>query len=177
MNLKRTITTQESENVVRDRIASYLEKLGYKRVNSESSLTYERGSVLGSFTSFSPKGWQVKANVEISTGSDQMTVASVNLDINTTGQLVTEKERLFWSNELDGLETAVRTDKVDVASASKAAQSSLAQNLMAAAVILGLTIVLAVIARLLFESRVAFYTGGALGLMLGFMIARQWLKF
>ncbi len=152
MNLERIITTSESESVIRDSIASYLGKLGYKQVDSQPRLIYERGSALGSFTSFSPKGWQVRANVEISTNSDQMTVASVNLDINTKGQWVTEKERIFWNNELDGLETAICTGKADVTSTSKAAQSSLVQNLIAAAVILGLTIVL-------------------------FVIARQWLKF
>jgi hypothetical protein len=177
MNLERTIATPESEDVVRERIASYLERAGYKRVGSQPSLTYERGSVLGSRTSFSPKGWQVKASIKLSRSSDHVTAASVSLDINTTGQSVTKKERLFWSNELDGLETEVQTGKVDVTSRSRAAQSALAQNLMAAAVMIGLPIALAVIARVLFESRFAYYTGVVLGLALGFVIAQKWLKF
>lgn len=176
MKLERNITIFESETVIRTRISAYLEKQGYKLVKSQPSLIYERGSSLGSFVSFSPKGWQAKIFVALSASNDQTTVA-VRFDINTTGQLVIEGERRFWKTELDGLDAAIRMGKIDIGAAAETAQSTLVQNLIATIAILVLTMLLSIVTGVLFTSSGAACLGGALGLILGFIIVKLWLKF
>lgn len=177
MILTRTITTTESESEIRQRITKVFEILGYKQVDSEPLWVFRRGSVIGSFTSFSPKGWQVEARLEISAGSDQVTLVGVVVDINTTSQLVTDKERAYWDNEMTEIEAAILTGKVDMVPAARMAQTSLTQNLIAAVLIIGLMAALAVIGRMLFYSRFAMVAGGVVGLVLGFLIAYKWLNF
>lgn len=177
MILTRTITTTEGESEIRQRIIEVFEKLGYKQADSEPLLVFRRGSAIGSFTSFSPKGWQVEARLEISTDGDQVTLVGVEIDINTTGQLVTDKERAYWDNEITEIEAGILTGMVDVVPAAKVAQTSLTQNLIAAVVIIGLMAALAVIGRILFYSRFAMVAGGVVGLVLGFLIAYKWLNF
>jgi hypothetical protein len=177
MKLDRSITIGENEDTIRDRIDAYLNRVGYKQVSVQPDLVYERGSVLGSLVSFTPKGWQAKASIQIKATFDQATDVVVNVDVNTTGQLVTEKERSFWNSELDGLETAVHTGTMDVIAVAGSERSSLVQNLVVAAVIISLTIGLAVVARMILETRLALYVGGGIGLAVGFVIAKKWLKF
>ncbi len=177
MKLDRVISADANENTVRERLKAYFVGIGYTQAAAQPNLTYQRGSSLGSLLSFSPKGWKVNAIVQIASSFSQLTQVTVTFDINTTGQLVTESERKFWQNELDDLARAIQTGRVDKSASTKEAQSSLVQNLLAGTVIIGLTIVLASGARLIFDSQTAFYVGGAVGLIFGFLIAQRWLKF
>ena len=107
MQITRNITTQENEAVARKTIAAYLEGAGFRPVSAEPFLVYERGSAKGSMFGFSPKKWQAKASIEFTSGSDEETNVFVNLDVNTTGQWVTKRERSVLERELDGLVAAV----------------------------------------------------------------------
>ncbi len=106
MNLERAFTVEADENTVRDRLIAFLEKSDYKRASSQPWQLYQRGSKLGSIIGFSPKDWQVNAKLETLSVSGQ-TEVTIALDIDTTGQWVTEKERGFWHTELDNLEKSV----------------------------------------------------------------------
>ena len=176
MKLERTINAKESEGTVRDHVTSYFEKAGYKRVNSQPLLTYRRGSMFGSLLSFSPKGWQVQATIQTAPCPDQTTNVTIKLDIRTTGQLVTGKERSFWDSEMDGLEKAINSGYLDLVPSANQAHSSLFQNITAYLVIIGLTVVLTVIARLVFENRFVAYQGGLLGLFLGILFTWRWFS-
>lgn len=177
MKLDRSITIYENEDTIRSRMDAYLTSVGYKQANNQPNLVYERGSALGSLMSFTPKGWQVKVMIQINATADQATDVVVIADINTTGQLVTEKELSFWNNEIDGLENAVHTGTMDVRTVAESERTSLVQNLVIAVLMICLMIGLAVVARLILDTRLAFYVGGGIGLAIGFLIAKKWLKF
>lgn len=124
MKLRRTITTEESESTIRDRVATHLGKMGYRQVSLRPLLVYERGSVYGSLMSFLPKDWKVKATIQINSTPEQKTNVSIDLSINAIGQWVTKKERAFWNSELEGLETAIQGSDVDAPVAASESQQA-----------------------------------------------------
>lgn len=107
MKLSRTVDSQETVTSARERIAAYLEAAGYKLVGAEPCLTYRRGSQLASMFSFSPKTYPTTATVEVRPGRDAPTTIVADIEVNTTGQMVTQGMRRFWEQEIDGLVVAV----------------------------------------------------------------------
>jgi len=176
MKIERTITSNISEAIALERAIAYLRHMGYKQITGEPFLTFHRGSVLGSWISFTPKGWKAKATVQVMSDDNQVKVAAV-FEINTTGQLVTDKERAFWDAEVNGLEVALCSGEVNPVTGIEFARSALYQNIAAATVIICLSLVLAIAARWMLDSRLAGYLGGIIGMVLGFAIARRWLRF
>lgn len=176
MKLQRVISVEVDESTVRGRIEVFLERSGYKQMGSQPSLLYQRGSKLGSLASFSPKGWRVNAAIQTMPVSEQTTQVSITLNVDTTGQWVTEKENSFWKGELDALEASVRSGNTDVSVNDSLAQSSLLQNVYACAVIIGSAVVVAVGARLLFPIRLVFWGGWIIGALIGLVVVWRWLK-
>lgn len=107
MRLEQTFVAPKDQQTVLANIATYLENKGYKRREEEiyapSSLVYERGSKFGSMTGFSPKRWRVVANVQAQPNPAGGTQVTAVFDVNTTGQVVVQRERDFWDKELAGL--------------------------------------------------------------------------
>lgn len=106
MRITRDFTTAESEAVARKTIAAYLEGAGFRSAGAEPSFVYERGSAKGSMFGFSPKKWQATAAVDFMPVSHGGTDVCVDLDVNTTGQWVTKRERGVLEGEMDGLVAA-----------------------------------------------------------------------
>ena len=177
MEFKRTFAVDQDAEVLRERLETFFQHAGYQPDDSQPSLVYKRGSRLGSFVSFSPKGWQVTATVQMGPASADSTDVDVTFAVNTSEQWLTEKERSFWEGELDSLETAVQTGDINVESIAGTDAPALWQNLVAGVLILVLAVGLAVIVRLLTDSRALFFAAGAFGLWLGYKIAQRWLKF
>lgn len=111
MRLERTFEVNATASDCGDRLISFLQNLGYVR-EPGSALRFRRGALLGSLTSFSPNKWKTKASAAVERLDDQRSTVSFSLDVNTTGQLVTEGEREYWNKEIEGLQTAVRTGAV-----------------------------------------------------------------
>lgn len=176
MKLTRLVSAEITEKIACDRATAYFTNAGYAQTPSQSGLAFQRGSVWGSLVSFSPKRWKVTATLDIVSQLGHSTHITATLDIDTTGQEVTESERAFWESEVNGLEQAIQTGHADVQVGASAAQSSLRQNLMAGAVTAGLAIALAVGADLAFDSPTAFSSGGLIGIALGLQFVRHWLK-
>ena len=89
--------TPEAVGGVDARIAQFMADRGYSPVSqSAGEAVFRRGSLRGTLTSSFPKKWAVQAIVH-KAGSAEMRVV---LDVNTTGQTVTEAERAFWDQEL-----------------------------------------------------------------------------
>jgi len=177
MKLEQDLKTDISEAVLRERITAYLTKSGYRLVGSQPSLAFERGSTFGSLMSFSPQSWKSSVVFSFSPIAEQNTQAAIVLDINTTGQWVTEKESKFWQAELDSLVQAIFTGDMDMGATTENAKSALTQNLIALGLIFGLGIVMAVGGLLLFGTRIASSIMGLLGISLGVLIAQRWLNF
>ena len=176
MELNRTITVANSDHaLVCERTVAYLTSTGYVQTSRQGELFFHRGSALGSLLSSTPRRWRAEVTVRTAVVSSGATEATVKVSVNTTGQLVTEKERRYWAAELDGLEECVRTGTVDLAplAASRSAQK---QNLAVIVFILVLAFGLALGARSFFHSRAAFYVGGAVGLTVALLVAKRWLR-
>jgi hypothetical protein len=106
--LERNVIVDVDEAVVRERIEAYFARSGYTQAISQPCLmTYRRGR----FLAFSPKKWKVYAVIQIVSDPGQPTRVAAAFDIDTTGQVVIERERRFWKNELNDFEQAVKTGK------------------------------------------------------------------
>jgi hypothetical protein len=170
MKIEHTLSVPVSEPIIKERASAYFKNAGYRALPDGDYLVYERGSFLGSFISFSPRGWKVRAKVRTKPVSEGGTEARLLLDINTTGQLITEKERIFWRNELEGLLLAVKTGSPIPKLSSEAASNSKTENVTSAAVIISLAVMLAVIFKATYGTNVAGYLGGIIGTAVGFGI-------
>jgi hypothetical protein len=111
MNFEKTFIVSQSELVVSERVKAFLEGAGYHEV-SASPISYKRGSMIGSLTSFSPRKWQARALIEIEPLAENQTKVVLNLDVNTKGQMVSQKEIAYWQSEVESYEQAVSTGEV-----------------------------------------------------------------
>ena len=176
MKIELSVTVDISETIALKRAITYLGQVGYKQVTSELPLTFRRGSVLRSLTSFTPKGWRAKATIQVMPNNTQMKVIAV-FEITTTGQLVTDKERDFWHAEVDGLEAAICSGEISPAKGIEAVRSALSQNISAAMVIICFTLASTITAHWIFDSWLASFLGIIVGIVLSFVITRCWLRF
>lgn len=106
MQITRTCVTSHDEAVARRIIGAYLEGAGFRLVSEMPVLVYQRGSPTGSMFGFSPKKWQAQASVQFTPSEGGTSVFAV-LDVNTTGQWVTKRERATLEKEMDGLVAAL----------------------------------------------------------------------
>ncbi|MCK5475149.1 MAG: hypothetical protein KAI71_01020 [Candidatus Pacebacteria bacterium] len=79
--------------------------IGYKKTVNEKQLIYERGSFSGSLF-LTPKFWKSTAHIDMS-GRKKNVIVKINVDINTTGQMVIKKERDFLENEFNQIESVL----------------------------------------------------------------------
>ena len=175
MKIERTFTANIGEAIALERAVTYLRQSGYKQISSGPFFVFQRGSVWGSFTSFTPKGWRARATIQVIPNGNQVKAVAV-LEVNTIGQFVTDKERAFWDAEINNLEIAFRIGKVAPITGFEVARSALRQNIAAAVVLLSLGLVLAITARWMFDSQLAYYIGGIFGIVLGLVITRIWIR-
>ncbi len=114
MRIERRIDIKISLAQAREQVAAYLQQVGYKPEEAGPTLTFKRGSKLGTWTSFSPRKWQARARVDLAQASSAaspesggggfpLTTAIITIDVDTSGQMVTQGEREFWAQEVDGL--------------------------------------------------------------------------
>ncbi len=107
MKLVNSFVSGASEEVLRERMTDHLTKNGYRLVSSQPALTFQRGSRFGSMTAFTPRGWKATVVVGFTANIERETQVSVMLDVDTTGQLVLEREKKFWQSEFDAMVKAV----------------------------------------------------------------------
>lgn len=107
MKAEIALETVESVRIVEERIIRYLEMAGYKTSQSEGAVVFKRGSLFGSWTSFSPKKWKAIVKVHLLPVPNTGTKVVFFYNINITGQSVTQSEVDFWNVELAGLQKAV----------------------------------------------------------------------
>lgn len=177
MLLQRTISLTEDNDSVQQRADAYMLAAGYRKVASgPSPLTYQRGSSLGSLAGFSPRGWQVTAQVNPAP-QEQSAEAHVTLDINSTGQVVTPGDRLFWAAELDGLEHALKTGEVSTSASIETAQTVLLQKIIGAVLMPLLVLVLALLVTVATGSMLIGLAAGIVGLLVGFAAVGFWMGF
>lgn len=129
MDLYQSITASVNASILKDRIEKYFLAIGYKKVEGPGLLVYKRGSYFGSLTSFLPKGWLSQVTVEIVSVDGYSSTAAVHYAVNTTGQIVTQKERDFWQDEIDHLVEAAHTGSISNG-AKKISRAVARQNML-----------------------------------------------
>jgi hypothetical protein len=140
MKVARSISIDVDVAVVRERVVDYFALAGYIQATSQPQLmTYQRP---GKFPGWTPKDWKVNVIIQIVSSPGQPTRVTVTFDIDTTGQFVIKSERKYWQNELDDVEQAIRTGKVDLAASAEKARPLLAKSRIASAVIIGSVIIM-----------------------------------
>jgi len=112
MIIERSFTVEISKSAVIERVTSYMQQAGYIPISIKQPMIFERGRVLGSVFSPSALHWKTRASVRVISKGDEIRI-SVVIDVNTTGQWPTNKERAFFSEEAYSLEAAVTTGEVD----------------------------------------------------------------
>jgi hypothetical protein len=175
MKIEHNFTVPVAERIVKQRASAYLLNSGYRSEKLNENLTYKRGSIFGSLFSYSPLGWKTWVRVSTENG-DVGTKVSLTFDIATTGQMVTENERLFLNNEIEGLILAIKSGSLITKPALEAAGMSKAQNVAFAGLIICLAVFLAVLFRSLNETTLAGYLGGIIGTAVGIGVTLLILK-
>ena len=160
----------------RKRIHTIVTALGYgpiQPMQEQAVLQYQRGSRLSSLVSFSPKGWGGRLAARVSSNSEGSSQVNLDYDINTFGQMVTQKERDFWKAEIKDVERSVRNGSVDIAQTMELRGSALRQNLIVMAVITPF----AIVAGILADSLLVAAIGGGLAVALVIGIFALWDKY
>lgn len=114
MLIERTFTTAETGSYAHHYVGKYLEAQGYRQVATAPDLVYQRGSGLGTWTSFSIKKWKAIATVRTAANPDQSTQVYLHLDVDTSGQMVVKRELNAWQQEVEGLVASVKGRGADV---------------------------------------------------------------
>jgi len=135
MELSRAFEVSVPEEIALTRMKTYLDQAGY-RPSSPTRVSYQRGPLLGSRLSFSPRGWQAEIHLATEPKATDKTQVSVALNVNTKGQWLTARERGFWDTELDGLEAAAQSGTTDYGQAAKAAKTAARSSLLAIPVLI-----------------------------------------
>lgn len=182
MRLERTFSVPISADTAHERVIAHMTRMGYRLVESGSTLTFQRGAPWSSLVSFTPKGWGVKARIDVSPAEDGAQVSAL-FDITTIGQMVTQSERAYWDGEIASLIAAMGGDPSGQGVFIHSDQPAVLQNVViffaasAAAGIFGAGG--SFILGQLFDTWVAGAVGGCggvvLGVVLGTWAAARWL--
>jgi hypothetical protein len=176
MKLELNINSTDKEAIIKKRIITYFNKVGYKLNTSKSVLEFQRGSFLGTWLAFSPRGWDTTATVLFSSDSKKILKSSITYSIDTSGQLVTEKERLFWKRELEDLEKFASTGEVEESASIKHSNSAIIQNLLANLLNFLVIILFVLIGIFVFKTYLATILMLVLGVVVGVILMISGLK-
>jgi hypothetical protein len=108
MKYERTFELETTAKEAEKRAEEFLAQAGYERI-STSELKYKRGSMLGSLTSFSPRKSRASLLTRIHPLDSDRATVSVTLDVNTTGQIVTQRDIDYWETEIEGFKKTIES--------------------------------------------------------------------
>ncbi len=96
MNIPLHFTTTHSLEEVSIKTKTYFQKQGFKLTGeSNDQLEFKRGSLMLNFVTMNPLKWKSRTTVALNTLGGQTTI-DCNFQLNTMGQIVTEKENEVW---------------------------------------------------------------------------------
>jgi hypothetical protein len=121
MKAQISFDSSDSIDAAKERITQCFENTGYTAVTEADKLVFRRGSRLGSWTSMSPKKWQVVVKVDLVSAVSGGSTVTLNYDINATGQTVTPGEIRFWNTEMASIQHAISNNE-PVANVSSVAE-------------------------------------------------------
>ena len=122
MDFEKSFVAPKSIAAAARLVQGFFKAAGYRKV-SEKPLVYRRGSLYGTWMSFTPSRWATRAAVDLRMARPGQTEVIVRLHVNDTGQSVTDAERQYWDLEFAALEKAVVTGETDVPSLQDAGRA------------------------------------------------------
>ena len=111
LDFETTLHLEEREKVIEQRIERYFEQQGYHTRHDRGSVYYERGSAWGNYVAMSPSQWHVLATIALRSTDNQALSVDVRLEVDTTGQIVLDRERKYWETAFDVLTDYLETGK------------------------------------------------------------------
>jgi hypothetical protein len=115
MDFEKSFVAPKSLATTAPLVQGFFKAAGYRKV-SEKPLVYRRGSLFGTWMSFTPSRWAARAAVDLRMARPGQTEVIVKLHVNDSGQAVTDEERKYWDLEFAALERSVTTGEVDARS-------------------------------------------------------------
>jgi len=107
-----------------DKTIQYFHQSGFKITDrKEDSLTIKRGSMASNFWTFNPLNW--KSEIRITTDEQKITV---DLNINTIGQIPTLKEEQLWESFIENYKLFLTSNNFDYRTENQKALTATKQN-------------------------------------------------
>ena len=162
MELERTFNVKLNQDIVRERVLSYMNLLGYKLITESPWLKFERGTIFGA-TSLSFKQWETIARIYLNSSGDKVAV-NVIIKVNT-GSFGKEGfwdriNKAIWLSELDDMELSIISGNMVTTKSKGAGDKAVLFNLIFIFLLIAL-IVVVVIASIV---GLALLTGRVLGI-------------
>lgn len=126
-----SITKQIKINIsepldLQEKTIEYFKKSGFEILKSDredTKLIIQRGSIFSNMWTFNPLKWKSEINIEI---IGQEVIAEFN--INTAGQIPTQKEEVLWDNFIENYKRYLADKKYDYESENKKALNTTKKN-------------------------------------------------
>ena len=176
MNFMRTYTTDEYLELSSERLITYLVKVGFKTNHSDDCLIYKRGSFFGSLFSFSPKSWKTSIKIQLLPNCDHVEKVLLHLHINSFGQIVSQKERIYWQSEFKAIEIALCGESSDDCQATMTKQLPFKQNIKGLIFVVVITVVCGLFCKYFLRFLHSYAIGCCIGFLLGIVIITIYLK-
>lgn len=110
--MKKTIEFKVSEPTdLKKMTIEYFKKSGFKHEDSNTTgrkIIFARGSIASNMWTFNPLNWKSKIDIEIN-GQD----VKANFNVNTAGQIPTNKDELLWETFIDNYKKYLLDSKFD----------------------------------------------------------------
>jgi len=174
MKYERSFEIEATTKDAEKRVEEFLAQAGYQRT-SNSELKYKRGSMLGSLTSFSPRKWRASLLTRIHPLDRDRAKISVIVDVNTTGQMVTQREKDYWETEIEGFKKAIESGKISFEGLNEDHQKLTRSGWKGLWIFLGVALVVGVPAGVIASKINPAYSnvGIAVGIVAGIAAARK----
>lgn len=104
MILECSFSVSVNEITAHSRTGSFFTLSGYEQTSGSGSLEFNRGSMLGSFTSFNPLKWKCQVEVRISPGLNTEIYVRYNIRSDPFEKSITH---ILWDEELARLQSYI----------------------------------------------------------------------
>ncbi|MFC5683721.1 hypothetical protein ACYE2N_01135 [Flavobacterium sp. MAHUQ-51] len=121
---KIDFTVLGNPDLINDTI-KYFKQSGFRYIdnNTEEKLRFERGSIASNMWTFNPLKWKSEIEIEISGQK-----IKANFNINTVGQIATQKEEKLWDSFIENYRKHLINNKFDFKTENKKTLKSTKKN-------------------------------------------------
>jgi hypothetical protein len=109
MDFIDTVYVDTTQAMMQGRIKNYFERQGYRTKSRDGVVYYERGSAWRNYVAMNPANWHVFARTEMHKTDDEKVAVNLWLSVDTQGQMVLDREHLYWKMAFDTLLTYLKT--------------------------------------------------------------------